>query len=146
MGADQGQVAGWLQGRLPDAWFTGPAEVTVDREEIMVIGTLAAPEGVEGERSLLAAPVPQGASEQETSRGVAAQTRNAARLMSVPGAIGHAVGLGGNGVAVKVYVEEMTDRARQGAPAALDGVPVIVEAIGRVMAIGSMAGACRSAR
>ena len=48
MGADQGQVAGWLQGRLPDAWFTGPAEVTVDREEIMVIGTLAAPEGVEG--------------------------------------------------------------------------------------------------
>jgi hypothetical protein len=49
MGADQGQVAGWLQGRLPDAWFTGPAEVTVDREEIMVIGTLAAPEGVEGE-------------------------------------------------------------------------------------------------
>ena len=49
MGADQGQVAGWLQGRLPDAWFTGPAEVTVDREEIMVIGTLAPPEGVEGE-------------------------------------------------------------------------------------------------
>ena len=49
MGADQGQVAGWLQGRLPDAWFTGPAEVTVDREEIMVIGTLAAPEGVEGD-------------------------------------------------------------------------------------------------
>ena len=49
MGADQGQAAGWLQGRLPDAWFTGPAEVTVDREEIMVIGTLAAPEGVEGE-------------------------------------------------------------------------------------------------
>jgi hypothetical protein len=49
MGADQGSVAGWLQGRLPDAWFTGPAEVTVDREEIMVVGTLAAPEGVEGD-------------------------------------------------------------------------------------------------
>ena len=49
MGADQGQVAGWLQGRLPDGWFTGPAEVTVDREEIMVVGMLAAPEGVEGD-------------------------------------------------------------------------------------------------
>ena len=48
MGADQGQVAGWLQGRLPDEWFTGPAEVTVDREEILVVGTLPAPE-VEGE-------------------------------------------------------------------------------------------------
>ena len=49
MTTDQTQVAGWLQGRLPDAWFTGPAEVTVDREEILVVGTLAAPEGVEGE-------------------------------------------------------------------------------------------------
>jgi hypothetical protein len=46
---DQQQVAGWLQGRLPDEWFTGPVEVTVDREEILVVGTLAAPEGVEGE-------------------------------------------------------------------------------------------------
>jgi len=49
MGAEQGQVAGWLQGRLPDAWFTGPAEVSVDREEIMVTGTLEAPEGIEGD-------------------------------------------------------------------------------------------------
>ena len=40
MGAEEGQVVGWLQGRLPDAWFTEPVEVTVDREEIMVIGTL----------------------------------------------------------------------------------------------------------
>ncbi len=46
---DQGQVAGWLLGRLPDEWFTEPAQVTVDREEILVVGTLAAPEGVEGE-------------------------------------------------------------------------------------------------
>ena len=43
------EVAGWIQGRLPDAWFTGAAEVTADREEILVVGTLAAPEGVEGE-------------------------------------------------------------------------------------------------
>jgi hypothetical protein len=34
----------WLAGRLPDEWFTGEAAVTVDREEITVVGELAAPE------------------------------------------------------------------------------------------------------
>ncbi len=43
------EITGWLRGRLPDAWFTGPAEVTIDREEIQVLGTLATPEDVEGE-------------------------------------------------------------------------------------------------
>jgi hypothetical protein len=43
------EITGWLRGRLPDAWFTGPAEVTVDREEILVIGALASPEGIEGD-------------------------------------------------------------------------------------------------
>jgi hypothetical protein len=61
MGADQAQVAGWLQGRLPDEWFTGPAEVTVDREEILVVGTLATPEGVDGE--------PDGPEAAEAARG-----------------------------------------------------------------------------
>jgi hypothetical protein len=39
-----GQVRGWFAGRLPDEWFTGPAEVTVDREEIMIVGTLPEPD------------------------------------------------------------------------------------------------------
>ena len=43
------EVAGWIRGRLPDTWFTEAAEVTTDREEILVVGTLAAPEGIEGE-------------------------------------------------------------------------------------------------
>ncbi len=43
------EITGWLQGRLPDAWFTGPTEVTIDREEILVLGNLAAPDGIEGE-------------------------------------------------------------------------------------------------
>ena len=34
------QVEAWFAGRLPDEWFTGPAAVTIDREEILVIGTL----------------------------------------------------------------------------------------------------------
>jgi hypothetical protein len=37
-------VLGWLTGRLPDGWLTGPPEVTVDRDEIIIVGPLAAPE------------------------------------------------------------------------------------------------------
>jgi len=38
------QVRGWFAGRLPGEWFTGPAEVVVDREEITIVGTLPEPE------------------------------------------------------------------------------------------------------
>ncbi|MET9228224.1 hypothetical protein [Lentzea sp. NPDC003310] len=38
-------AAAWFAGRLPDGWFTGPAEVVVDREEITVVGTLPDLEG-----------------------------------------------------------------------------------------------------
>ena len=34
------EAAAWFTGRLPDGWFTGAPEVTVDREEILVVGTL----------------------------------------------------------------------------------------------------------
>ena len=34
----------WLAGRLPEDWFVGAPTVTVDREEIIVSGELAAPE------------------------------------------------------------------------------------------------------
>ena len=37
-------AAAWFAGRLPEGWFTGAPQVTVDREEILVIGTVAAPE------------------------------------------------------------------------------------------------------
>ncbi|MEO9137695.1 MAG: hypothetical protein ABI345_01375 [Jatrophihabitans sp.] len=37
-------AAVWLTGRLPDGWFTGEPTVTVDREEIVVVGELPAPE------------------------------------------------------------------------------------------------------
>ena len=38
------QIVGWFTGRMPDGWFSGPPEVVVDRDEITVVGTLAAPE------------------------------------------------------------------------------------------------------
>jgi hypothetical protein len=37
-------LEGWFAGRLPDDWFAGPPSVTTDRDEILVVGTLAEPE------------------------------------------------------------------------------------------------------
>src|SRR5689334_11907976 len=42
-GADD--AAAWLSGRLPDGWFTEAPDVTVDREEIVIVGTLPPVEG-----------------------------------------------------------------------------------------------------
>ena len=42
------KVRGWFTGRLPQDWFTGPVEVTVDREEITVVGPIAVPGLTEG--------------------------------------------------------------------------------------------------
>jgi hypothetical protein len=38
------EIRGWLIGRLPEDWFDGAPEVTVDREEITVVGALRAPD------------------------------------------------------------------------------------------------------
>jgi len=36
-------AAAWIGGALPDEWFTGPPEVAVDRDEIVIVGTLSPP-------------------------------------------------------------------------------------------------------
>ena len=56
------EVRGWFAGRLPGEWFTAPAEVIVDREEITVVGTLPAPESA-------------GAESTEAERAAAAEGR-----------------------------------------------------------------------
>jgi hypothetical protein len=33
-------ATGWITGLLPDDWFTGPPEVSIDRDEIVIIGRL----------------------------------------------------------------------------------------------------------
>jgi hypothetical protein len=48
---EQEQITSWLHGRLPDEWFTEPAEVRVDRDEIVVVGRLALPDGVADDES-----------------------------------------------------------------------------------------------
>jgi hypothetical protein len=41
------EISAWFHGRLPDDWFTEPAEVTTDREEIIVTGTLPPPDAAQ---------------------------------------------------------------------------------------------------
>ena len=83
---------------------------------------------------------------QAAARAIEVQERNAARLISVPGAIGHAVGVpeNANNVVIKVYVTEATARTRQALPVALEGIPVILEEVGQVVALGSAP--CRQRR
>ena len=40
--ADPEEVRGWFAGRLPDDWFQGPPDITLDTEEILLVGHLAA--------------------------------------------------------------------------------------------------------
>lgn len=39
----EAEVLGWFIGRIPEGWFTGPPEITMDRDEILVVGHLAEP-------------------------------------------------------------------------------------------------------
>ncbi|MBW8481529.1 hypothetical protein [Actinomadura parmotrematis] len=42
------QLRGWFAERLPDGWFAGEPEITLDREEVAVVGRLAEPDGADG--------------------------------------------------------------------------------------------------
>jgi len=53
-------VKAWLDGRLPEDWFTGAPTVTVDRDEILIVGTLPPPEPAEGETAAVRAEAEQG--------------------------------------------------------------------------------------
>jgi hypothetical protein len=44
---DASDASEWFHGRLPEAWFSA-VDVTVDREEILVVGTLAGTDDVTG--------------------------------------------------------------------------------------------------
>ncbi|HEV8419898.1 MAG TPA: hypothetical protein VGR13_00940 [Actinomycetota bacterium] len=34
------ELTGWLAGRIPQGWFTSPPEIDIDREEVLIVGTL----------------------------------------------------------------------------------------------------------
>jgi hypothetical protein len=38
------EISGWVIGRLPESWFEQSPTLTVDRDEILIVGRLTAPE------------------------------------------------------------------------------------------------------
>jgi hypothetical protein len=46
---ERAEVAGWFAGRLPDGWFTGPVELSIDRDEITVVGAVPEPDAGDGD-------------------------------------------------------------------------------------------------
>jgi hypothetical protein len=40
----ESSITAWLRGRLPDAWTTTPAAITIDRDEITIVLTVDEPE------------------------------------------------------------------------------------------------------
>jgi hypothetical protein len=40
---DRAKLQAWFAGQLPDGWFVGPPEVTLDNDEILVVGAIQPP-------------------------------------------------------------------------------------------------------
>jgi hypothetical protein len=49
------EIGAWATGRIPDGWFTGAPELSVDREELLIVGPLADVELEEGASAAAAA-------------------------------------------------------------------------------------------
>ena len=73
----------------------------------------------------------------EVDKASLAKARNEAKLMHVPAAVGHAVGLKTGSVskaAIKLLVEKITPEVENAAPKELDGVPVELWEVGQLIA------------
>jgi hypothetical protein len=53
-------ITAWLTGRLPEEWFTEAPSVTVDRDEITIVGSLVAPDDASGAAPEVRAEAEQG--------------------------------------------------------------------------------------
>ncbi len=40
----ESKISGWFTGRVPDDWFSEPPEISVDRDEILVVGRIEEPD------------------------------------------------------------------------------------------------------
>lgn len=65
------QIRGWLSGRLPTDWFVEPVSVTVDKDEVLIEGSLAEPDVAPDADDAERAAARRGRIEQfrETTRG-----------------------------------------------------------------------------
>jgi hypothetical protein len=79
------KLRGWLSGRLPDDWFESEPQLVVDREEIVVVGTIPAP------------ATPDDASQAQRSAAVAGRVKQfredtRERRMAIARELEHATG------------------------------------------------------
>ena len=65
------------------------------------------------------------------AQAMAIQERHGRELMNVPGAVGHAVGVG-NSAVIQILVQELTPQAQAAAPRQLEGVPVVLVEVGEI--------------
>lgn len=82
--------------------------------------------------SPLGSAAPAGAS--AISRAADVKARHSARLLAIPGVVGHGVGISGGQPVIEVYLANENAEARAQIPAALDGVPVRVVVTGEFVA------------
>jgi hypothetical protein len=69
------------------------------------------------------------------NQAIGAQKRHARSLENVPNGIGHGIGADAAGrLVIKVLVEKDTPEARRAVPETLDGFPVEIEEVGRIVA------------
>jgi len=104
-----------------------PINAVLTRLSVEMVGDTAgaAGGGIPGE---------EGLSRAELARAIRLQELNGRTLLQTAGAVGHAVGAANGRAVIKILVEELTPEALAGAPRQIDDVPVVVEAIGKVVA------------
>jgi hypothetical protein len=116
--------------------FAGSNSVAVANPASDVLGYLS---GVLGAGSLhfvggLSPAGAQSTAPPGLARALAAQQRNSAALLAIPGSVGHAISEEGGQAIIRVLVEWITPEAQRATPARIDGVTVILEAVGRIVA------------
>ena len=137
-------IGGWFAGRLPDGWFSGAPEVTLDGDQVVVVGTLSEVELGPGASDAAKAAAAQGriarfreqtrreriwiAREAETlfKKNVTWGARSGAtRITFTPGGSGRGEGAkSGDGTSVKIGRRRGWGRrfgGRFGAPGVGDG-------------------------
>jgi hypothetical protein len=89
-----------------------------------------------GAQLVLALIIPACASDRPPAQGPADEVkqRHEADLMSIPGVVGVGVGQCDEQACIKVFVEQETPELAGAVPTDLEGVPVELEAIGKVSA------------
>jgi hypothetical protein len=111
--------------------IANPIQDVLNRLDVEMVGGGVPESGGTGSEGKNARAIGQG-----LGRAMQVKARNAARLMSVPGAVGHAVGLGAAPI-IKILVEEITPGLQGAAPRELEGIPVILEEVGQIRALPS---------